>query len=399
MRILYVEPFSGISGNMFIGALMDLGVPFSYVQATIAQLNLDGFELINERVEKCGINAEHFDVVLHHEHHNHEEEHHHEHRNLEAIEAIINGSDLASNIKSRACLVFGILAEAEAKVHGKQVNEIHFHEVGAIDTIIDIVVSVAALDYLQVDKVLVGTMQTGRGFVQCAHGLMPIPAPATAELLKTLPYYQGKLDKELVTPTGAALMSVLAEPALEQPSGLTNMQIGYGAGTWDLPIPNVVRVHLGEIIADTAMSLSVVECNLDDLSSEVYPYLLEKTLSKGALDAWVTPIIMKKGRPAHTFSLLCKTTEVATFATTLFLESSTLGVRSYRVNRTVLERESLTVHLPEGDVHIKCGKLAGQVVNFAPEFEDCRQLALSAHKPLKEIMQSAIARGREQLHG
>jgi uncharacterized protein (TIGR00299 family) protein len=390
MSKIYVEPFSGISGNMFMGALFDLGASFPKVKEELTKLNIGQYELIYEKVDKCGIRATHFDVKLtgegtatfsddhhedrheehhhdhdhehehehHHEHdHEHEHEHHHEHRNLADILGIINSSGLSETIKEKASLVFMELGKAEAKVHGKSLDEIHFHEVGAVDTIIDIVGSLLALEDLGIDKVYVGRMQTGRGFVHCAHGLMPIPAPATAELLKTLPNYQGEIDKELVTPTGAALMFALAKPTINRPENFNADAVGYGAGTWDLLIPNVLRVYLdkSENALASETDLVVGECNLDDITGEVCGYTAEKLMTQGALDAWYTPIYMKKCRPAYKLSVLCQKSMQEVLEKIIFTETSTLGMRYYPVERTVLTRHFYTVKLPMGEVQVKAG--------------------------------------------
>lgn len=360
MKTIYIEAFAGISGNMLLGALIDAGVPVDYLASEMEKLHLGAYKLINERVNKCGIAANYFNVVLpeehqhdvtieqhehthvghvhegHHHHHEHSDDgqtrenhqhelgsyphqhgdtheqqvalampeahHHHEHRNLQAIAQIINASDLSVQIKERALLVFTALAQAEAKVHGKTIEEVHFHEVGAIDTIIDIAGCVLALEYLGIEKIFVSNIHTGSGFVKCAHGLMPIPAPATAELLQGLRHSHGSITKELTTPTGAALMQVLATSCDDIPSGFSGTKIAYGAGTWELEIPNVLRVNVGEWEAGSGSGdLLVAECNIDDMSGEVYPYVQEKLLQAGALDCWLTPIIMKKGRPAQPY--------------------------------------------------------------------------------------------------
>ena len=432
MATLYVEPFSGISGNMFLGALMDAGLPFDFLEKELTKLELGNYKLIYEKVEKCGISATHFDVeltdVVHthtfaeenmsqeHSHaHAHEHVHHkqpdqlatevmhqhtHVHRNLTDIVKIIKASTITDKVKENAIQVFTELAKAEAKVHGKSIEEIHFHEVGAIDTIIDIVGSCLALDYLKIEKIYVGRMQTGRGFIKCAHGLMPVPAPATAELLKALPHYQGEIEKELVTPTGAALMGTLAEVSSELPAQTNQLVIGYGAGTWDLPIPNVLRIYLDKnsTFQQPQEQLIVAECNIDDSTGEIFPYLLNKVLGQGALDAWITPIIMKKGRPAQKLSVLCKETLLADISDIIFKETSTLGVRYYPVKRKILARDFITVTLPEGKVKVKYATLNGEVVNIAPEYADCQQIANISKKPLKTIMNIAQAKGREMLH-
>ena len=418
MKTLYVEAFSGISGNMFLGALLNLGVPIDFISEEMAKMHLGDYRIIYEPANKCGIAATYFNVRLpednekaqennaeeHHHVHEHimpEQHHHHhhpEHRNLSDVTNILNNSNLTPVVKKKAIDVFTALALAEAKVHGKTIEEVHFHEVGAIDTIIDIVGSVLALDYLGIEHIFVSKIQTGRGFVRCAHGLMPVPAPATAEILKHIPHYLGSIEKELVTPTGAALMSVLAEPTEDIPSGFVCSQIGYGAGTWDLSIPNVVRLNLGEICESEADCLYVVESNIDDMSGEIYPYALERLMAEGALDAWITPIIMKKGRPAHKISALVSCEELESAIKIIMTETSTVGVRYYPVNRKIAEREFITAELAEGRVDVKIAKFQGKTVNIAPEYEDCKKAAQNSGKALKNIMRDALKKAEETLN-
>jgi len=397
MKTLFVEPFMGISGNMFLGALMDIGVPFEYLKTELEKLDLGEYELVFKRVDKCGISANYFDVILPVLHH-HEHTKHHEHRNLQDILLIINTSDLTDIVKRKAAAIFTKLAEAEAKVHGKTVEEIHFHEVGAIDTIIDIVGSVLAVEYLKVEKIFVGPMQTGKGFVSCAHGLMPIPAPATAELLKKLSHYSGTIDKELVTPTGAALMSTLAQETEDMPTSFIGESIGYGAGTWDLLMPNVLRIHLGELPEVVANNeFLVAECNIDDMSGQLFPYVMEQVMNLGALDAWASSIIMKKGRPAHKLSVMCTKELLPAIATVLFSETTTLGIRYYGVERKMLEREFVKVSVSNSIISVKVAKLDGKIVNVAPEFEECKKVAINTGLPLKQVMAQAAEQGREML--
>ncbi len=427
MKAIYVEAFSGISGNMFLGALLNLGAPIEYITDEIAKMHLGNYKIIYNSVNKCGIEASYFNVLLPEEHehhdkhqhdhvqdeadchshrhehlHNHElpveSNHHHEHRNLADITKIINESTLSQSVREKALNVFNVLAVAEAHVHGKPIDEVHFHEVGAIDTIIDIVGSILALEYLKIEKVFISKIQTGCGFIQCAHGLMPIPAPATAEILNQLPYYHGNIERELVTPTGAALMAVLAEPVADMPDSFSGSMIGYGAGTWDLPIPNVVRVNLGEVNIDNNESLLVAECNIDDMSGELFPYVFEKLLSEGALDVWVTPIIMKKGRPAHKLSILASARDLEQITLTVLKETSSLGLRHYPVNRTIAFRRFIDTEFPDGSVAVKIATYKETLVNIAPEYEDCRKIADKTGKALKIVMQEAIKKAEEELN-
>ena len=477
MKALYVEPFAGISGNMLLGALLDAGVPFAFLQEEFAKLHLGNYELVHKSVNKSGIQAQYFNVVLpeeqehehehahdgdhvhehhhahdhddnhehehhhdhehdhawmhahgiahshdhelvheeepcgcghHHDHeHNHDQEHHHEHhthhhhhehRNLHDIEEILDHSDLPKEVIAKAKEVFLAIAKAEAKVHGSTVEEIHFHEVGAIDTIIDVVGNILALQYLGIEKVFTTPVNTGFGFVECAHGQMPVPAPATAELLQGIPNYRGTVEKEMTTPTGAALLKVLASPVKEVPDGFTGETIGYGAGTRDVAIPNVLRVTMGlwnETVGtgnsgSAVERLLMLECNLDDLNPEIMPYVLEKLLAAGALDAWLQPVIMKKGRPAQTLKVLCSPEQRQVMEQIMFAETTTLGVRAYFVERTALERRWKTVQTPWGEVRVKEGLLDGKVVNAVPEFEDCKKIAEANGVPLKAVETAAL---------
>ena len=475
MKALYVEPFAGISGNMLLGALLDAGVPFAFLQEEFAKLHLGNYELVHKSVNKCGIQAQYFNVVLpeeqehehahdgdqvnehhhvhdhdcdhehehHHDHahdhawmhahgiahshdhepvleekpcscdhhhnheHNHDQEHHHEHhthhhhhehRNLHDIEEILDHSDLPKEVIAKAKEVFLVIAKAEAKVHGSTVEEIHFHEVGAIDTIIDVVGNILALQYLGIEKVFTTPVNTGFGFVECAHGQMPVPTPATAELLQGIPNYRGTVEKEMTTPTGAALLKALASPVKEVPDGFSGETIGYGAGTRDVEIPNVLRVTMGlwnETVGNGNSGSAVerllfLECNLDDLNPEIMPYVLEKLLAAGALDAWLQPVIMKKGRPAQTLKVLCSPEQRQVMEQIMFTQTTTLGVRAYYVERTALERRWKTVQTPWGEVRVKEGLLDGKVVNAVPEFEDCKKIAEANGVPLKAVETAAV---------
>lgn len=453
-KALYIEAFSGISGNMLLGALLDLGADAAYIESELQKMHLGEYELVNTRIDKCGINAAYFNVKIpgvteaaeleeaqlheHHEghchhHHGHEEEHHHhehcchhhahgeehthghqcchaheeaavhhqhhhEHRNFNDIKTIIENSDLSLNIKEQAISVFRVLGMAEAKVHGKSLEEVHFHEVGAIDTIIDIVGTCLALENLGIEAIYVSEIKTGYGFVQCAHGLMPVPAPATAELLAHgLLYSKGNIERELATPTGVALMAALAKPSADMPHGFTAQKVGYGAGTRNLEIPNVLRVTLGTLEGGKGHGLTVAECNIDDMSGELWPYVQEKLMAAGALDAWVTPIIMKKGRPAQMLSVLMHPEALPALEKIILTETTTLGVRYYDVARHCSERSFIDVALPQGTVKVKYSEAAGQILNIAPEFEDCRKLAENSGQPLKKIMQMAAAAAEAQL--
>lgn len=429
MKAIYLDTFAGISGNMLLGALLDAGYPLESLRSELQKLHLGAYELIYKKVNKLGIEATYFNVLLpeehvhshdhehEHEHHHeehehshqHEHEHHHEenthihahthvHRNLQDIMEIINASELSESIKGAAEKVFRAIAEAEAKVHGKTVEEVHFHEVGAIDTIIDVVGCLLGLEYLQVEKIYVGTVTTGFGFVQCAHGLMPVPAPATAELLQKLPQRQGQVAKEMTTPTGAALLKILAEYSEGLPQGWMGDYIAYGAGTRDVEIPNVLRMYVGKT---EQQKETVVEaaCNLDDVSGEIVGYVAECLLAAGALDVWTEQIIMKKGRPACKLMFLCEKNKLNSLMAIVFAETGTLGVRYHEVQRSVLERGFVQVDTAYGAVRVKYGKNNDVINSLAPEYEDCKQTAVEQQVSLKAVYEAARKAAEEKLHG
>lgn len=388
MKAIYLDPFAGISGNMFLGALLDAGFPFEVLKEELQKLLIGEYELVYRQVNKLGIEAKYFNVLLPEEH-EHSHEHHHEHRNLNDVMAIVNGSDLSESIKSKTEQVFRAIAVAEGKVHGKPLEEVHFHEVGAIDTIIDIVGTLIGLEYLGIEKIYVGRINTGFGYVECAHGTMPVPAPATAELLQGLPQERGIVAKEMTTPTGAALMRVLAEVALEQPATFSSECIAYGAGTREVAIPNVLRMYVGQVGEENDAQLIEASCNIDDMAGEVFGYTIERLLKAGALDAWCEPIVMKKSRPAYKLNFLCAEAKLAELLEIVFTETTSLGVRYHKVDRCKLERSFIAVDLPEGKVNVKCGSYNGRIVTMAPEYADCVKIAEAAGVSLAAVMNEA----------
>mgnify|MGYP003586436801 CR=1 FL=1 len=400
MKTLYLDTFSGASGNMLLGLLIDLGANRELVLKEIAKLNIGKYEIKITRVDKSGIDSTYLGVDY--------EEFGHgllnkikkltsdsaHFRNLKSILQILENSDLNTEIRSKAEAVFTALAKAEAKVHGKTLHEVHFHEVGAVDTIIDIVGCVIALNSLGIQKVLAGRVQTGRGFIKCAHGLMPIPAPATAELLKTIPNYPGNIEKELITPTGAALLSVLVDEFVDMPDNFAVEKVGYGAGTWDLEIPNVIRGYLGELQANPTTSkdeLYVLESNIDDMSPQFYEHVIRQIMAHGANDAWITPIIMKKSRPANTLSVLLKGELLDTITQIILRETTAIGVRYYPVERKIADRSFTQVVLASGHkVNVKYSYYNGELINAMPEYDDCLKVATELNIPLKQVWLEAI---------
>ena len=382
MRAAYLDCFSGISGNMFLGALVDAGLPEAVLRDAIAKIDLKGFSIKIKPVDKWGIRATHLDVDLTSKHH---------HRGLADILKLIRAAELPDAVKDKACLVFERLGKAEAKVHGMPLDKVHFHEVGAVDAIIDIVGTVFGFHYLGVERIYCSPLRVGRGFVKAAHGIMPIPAPATAELLHGIPWYPGDIDKELVTPTGAALVAELCSGFGDRPSGFLAEKTAYGAGTWDLVIPNVMRLSLGSLSEQkTSDEIWQLEANVDDSTPEVIAYAIDKLLAAGAVDAWITPIIMKKGRPAFLLSALCTEANKTAVEDVVFAETSSIGVRWQQVRRTVADRSMVAVQTEWGTVGVKVAERDGQVINVAPEFGDCRHLAEQSGAPLKKIYQAAL---------
>lgn len=380
-RALYLSGFSGVSGNMFVGALLDAGLSEDVFRNMVSALPVSGYQLKIEKVVKRGISATHFDVELDHAAHQ-------PHRHLADIVKIIEAARLSDSVKARSIAVFTRLAEAEAKVHGTTVDKIHFHEVGGVDAIIDIVGTVFGLETLGIGKVYAGNLRTGHGIIQCAHGSMPVPAPATAELLIGIPYTHGDIEKELLTPTAAALLAVLCDGFGDRPAGFVSDKTVYGAGGWDLDIPNVLRVQLGNI-AEKSGELLVLETNIDDCNPQIFDYVMERLFKAGALDVWLTPIQMKKNRPAVTLSVLAPVKLQEKMEEIIFTETTTIGVRRYPVQRTAAERREEVVNTPWGSVRVKISANQGVVCSVTPEFDDCRTLAEANGVPLKEVFKAA----------
>ena len=402
MKAIYLDCISGISGNMFLGACLQAGVPESYLMQELSKLSMSNeCDIKISTVNKNGISSIYVDVDLHEHHHEHEhshEHHHHEHRTMSDIRNIISTSTLNDNVKQIALKIFERLAIAEGKVHDMPADEVHFHEVGAVDSIVDIVGCAVCLDYLEVEKIFVSKINVGSGFVKCAHGLMPVPAPATAELLKGYITYHNAIEKELTTPTGAAIIASLAEYSDNQPNDFTIEKIAYGAGTHDLMIPNVLRIYLGEYKGKTEQRLLKLEANIDDMNPQIYGYLYDKLLSNGALDVWTTPIYMKKNRPAHTLTVLVDEAHESICTKIIFEETTTIGLRVIEVARRVeAVRRMSRVETAYGEVRCKVSAYDGKIVSITPEYEDCRKLAELNRIPLKAVWQDAINKQHERL--
>jgi pyridinium-3,5-bisthiocarboxylic acid mononucleotide nickel chelatase len=463
MKIAYLECFSGMSGDMFLGALVDAGVSASLLQQTVAALEL-GAHLEISRVNRSGITATKVDVIVHdekdrprerfavpsepdqgnshehkhshghpHSHSNADEKPHahlhfdsspssrtglsaphlHEHshqdsrshgRGVSEIREIIRRAPISESAKKTATEIFEALGAAEAKIHNLDIESVHFHEVGAVDAMVDIVGAAVGAEALGVNEFVCSPLNVGGGSVKCAHGIFPVPAPATVELLDGAPVYSSGIQSELLTPTGAAIVRILADRYGDFPE-MKIERSGYGAGTHDfLGHPNVVRLTVGEdmfVLGPKPLreTIAVLEANLDDLSPQVFGYVMDRLLEDGALDAFAMPVQMKKNRPGSLLTVLCKPEDADKLTELIFTETTTLGIRRRDEERQTLARRWEWVATPWGDVRMKIASMNGTVTNYAPEYEDCRRIAAERHLPLKTVMQEAtrqfLRRGEE----
>jgi pyridinium-3,5-bisthiocarboxylic acid mononucleotide nickel chelatase len=452
MRIAYLDCFSGISGDMFLGALVDAGVSPQLLAETVAALDL-GARLEISRVNRSGISATKVDVYTgdekdvpreqywsqreqeshsHLAHHKHDHKHPHDHppqpvalvehnyaaedgssragtpaphkhephkheshehgRGLTEIREIIRKASISEPAKKTATAIFQALGEAEAKIHNTDIESIHFHEVGAVDAMVDIVCAAVAAESLAVDEIICSPLNVGGGTVKCAHGTFPIPAPATVELLKHAPVYSSGIQAELVTPTGAAIVSNLVKRFASFPR-MSIERAGYGAGTRDFDgHANVLRLTVGEALSEKTSqeTISVLEANLDDLNPQVFGYVMDRLLEEGALDVFGMPVQMKKNRPGMLLTILCRPEHATKLSDLVFAETTTLGIRQREEQRQVLARKWITVRTRWGEVRMKVASMKGTVTNYAPEYEDCRRLAAEHHVALKNVMQEAV---------
>jgi len=386
MKVLYYDCFCGISGDMNLAALIDLGVPKEYLISELSKLNLNSeYEIKIENSMKLGITGTRVDVILKHEHEEHMHTHEHHHRGLRDIEEIINSSNLNDQVKKLSLDIFMKVAEAEAKVHGKDLYEVHFHEVGAIDSIVDIVGAAICLDYIKVDKIIASPVQVGGGFVKCAHGIMPVPAPATVEILKNIPMNTGIVQFETTTPTGAAILAANVEEFTKS-IDFEVKKAAYGIGHRDLEIPNVLRVYLGEKeSAEEKDEQYIIETNIDDMNPELYGYVEEKLFEAGALDVFKTPIYMKKGRPGIKLSVLVSSQKEKDILDIIFEETTSLGVRKYKVEKIMLDREFSKVNTEYGDITVKKAYYKGKIVKYKPEYEECKAIAKEKNISIDKI--------------
>jgi len=432
MRIAYLECFSGMSGDMFLGALVDAGVPPRVLEETVAALGV-GARLEISRVVRSGISATKVDVWVEgekdlpreeyweqeataghgHEHpnerqHSHQNEesragrplpHKHEHspgRRLTEIREIISAASISETAKKTAIAIFEALGRAEAKIHNTSLESVHFHEVGAVDAMVDIVCAAVGAEALGVDEIVCSPLNVGGGTVKCAHGTFPVPAPATLELLADTPVYSSGLQAELVTPTGAAIVKTLASRFAAFPE-MKIEKSGYGAGSRDFPEhPNVVRLTVGETPANALASktasetITVLEANLDDLNPQLFGYVMDRLFEEGALDTFGMPVQMKKNRLGALLTVLCKPEDASKLTRLIFTETTTLGVRRRDEMRQILARRWESVGTPWGEVRVKIASMNGTVTNYAPEYEDCRRIAAEHHVPLKQVMGEAV---------
>jgi len=367
---------------MHLGAMVDLGVDTGYLKEELGKLNLDGYHLSIRRAERKGITGTKVDVIVD----SHDD--HHPHRTLSDIQEIIEKSALSDRSKKWSMEIFLALAQAEAKIHGKGIDEIHFHEVGAVDSIVDIVGAAICMDTLDVDRVLCSPIEVGSGFVDCAHGRLPVPAPATAEILHNVPIMSEGASCELTTPTGAAIAATFANIYTVK-KNFRILKTGYGVGERDTDVPNVLRVFLGETddeyYGENKQDTIIIETNIDDMNPEVYEHVIERLLTNGAKDAYLTPIIMKKSRPAVQMSVLCREKDADRMTDIIFEETTTLGIRKYRVERTMLDRQVVTVETTYGPVDVKVGMYRGTVLKFKPEYDQCTRLATEHEIPLTRV--------------
>ncbi|HKW87278.1 MAG TPA: nickel pincer cofactor biosynthesis protein LarC [Candidatus Acidoferrales bacterium] len=385
MKIAYFDCFSGISGDMVLGALVDAGADIGALEAELRRLKLDGWKISAEKVKRGAILATKVNV---------EAQEHHHHRHLSGILKMIDDAGLAPRAKERARNIFQRLGEAEAKVHNIPIEKVHFHEVGAVDSIVDIVGAAIGFELLGIAEFACSILDVGAGKVKTEHGLLPVPAPATAELLRDAPTFSSGIEKELVTPTGAAIATTLATRFAEMPA-MKLTAIGYGAGSADLKEqPNVLRLMIGESLergaAESADApVAVIEANLDDMSPQIYGYFVERALEAGALDVFSTPVQMKKNRPGQLVTLLCEAGSRDRLIDLVFHETTTIGVRTYEVQRRTLARESVAVETPLGNIRMKISRLNGTVLNASPEYEDCQRIATQKNVPLKQVLATA----------
>src|ERR1700726_3125778 len=391
MKLAYFDCFSGISGDMTLAALIDAGCSADLLRSELKSLQVPGWTLTAEKVWKNGMAATYVCVKT---------EDQQKHRSLTTILEILENSQLPPPVRERASCIFQKLGEAEAHVHDAPIEKVHFHEVGAVDAIVDIVGSCVGFHALGIARFACSPLNVGGGTAKMAHGLLPVPAPATARLLQGAPTFSNGVQRELVTPTGAAIVATLCDSFGPQPP-MSVSAIGYGAGAADLEgQPNVLRLMIGEA-AEKAVpgydqEITVIEANLDDMNPQIYGYFQEKALAAGALDVFTTPVQMKKNRPGTLLSVLCRPADVQALMSLIFAETTTFGVRTHSAQRRVLPREFVNVTTKFGEVRVKLSRVNGRILHAAPEYDDCKKLAEEKNVPLQRVINEALRTYEQQ---
>jgi uncharacterized protein (TIGR00299 family) protein len=395
VKILYYDCFAGISGDMNLGAMIDLGVDAEYLKEELRKIEIGSYEIQVKRDQRRGIFGTKVDVVLP-SGEGAPAAHGHGHRSFKDIAGLIKKSNFSDGVKSTSLAIFTKIARAEAKIHGHSIEEVHFHEVGAIDSIVDVVGAGICFEVLKVDKIIASPVQVGGGFVKCAHGMLPVPAPATAEILTGIPIRSGVVPFETTTPTGAAILAATAGRFVDR-IDFTPLKIGYGIGQRDTDVPNVLRVFLGEMDDEQqdqdveVKEACLMECNIDDMNPELYEGIVERLFEKGALDVYLTPIIMKKSRPAVKISILCDTDHRRGIEEVLWLHTSTFGLRVNRISKLILRRELSTVNTKYGTLSVKNAYLRGERIKWKLEYEDAKRLAKERGVSIKAIYDSLLS--------
>ncbi|MCK4466242.1 MAG: nickel pincer cofactor biosynthesis protein LarC [Bacteroidales bacterium] len=385
MKILYYDCFSGISGDMNLAAMIDLGLDKNFLLSELKKLKLSGYTIRFSKEQRSGITGTRVDVIT-------DPSENQIHRNLSDIEKIIDTSDLNKQVKSLSKRIFQKLGKAEAHVHNKPISKIHFHEVGAIDSIIDIVGAAICYDYFQFDKIFASSVELGGGFIKASHGVLPVPAPATVEILKNIPTKIGGANFETTTPTGAAILSTLVNDFTDKIEMVIH-KTGYGIGHKVTESPNLLRVYVGETDSvknsdkQKESEACMIECNIDDMNPEWYDFIMEKLFDQGVQDVFFTPLMMKKNRPAIKISVLCSPDQMNKVKELLFIETTTLGLRTYKVDKTALERKLSKLATDYGEVTIKSCYYQNKLLHSKPEYEDCKQIAKERNIPIREVIE------------
>lgn len=383
MKTLYFDAFSGVSGDMILGALVDAGVPLEEIKKGLSLLNLKGYRISAEEVKRNGLKGTKVNVDI--------DEEEKPHRHYSDIKLIIENSGLSNDVKNKALAIFKKIGVAEAKVHNVDIEKVHFHEVGAIDAIVDIVGASIGISILAPDRIVSSPINTGSGTVKCAHGVMPIPAPATAEMLIGVPAYSSGIEMELATPTGVAILTALADSFSPLPN-MNVSRVGYGAGAKDFKgQANLLRIVVGESADENySDSVAIVETNIDDMNPEIYEWVIEKLFDGGALDVFLTPIVMKKSRNGTKITVIVEGDKEQIISDILLRETTTFGVRSYQANRRIIKRQPIAIETTFGQVKGKMGQLPSGEIKVSPEYEDCKEIAREKGLPLKDVYEEAI---------